>query len=196
MWNHNTHYHDYLLRQLPMKIDRALDIGCGLGMFARKLAQRSEIVDAIDIDSTVLKEALNQYPASNIYYQQANFIEADLSEDSYQAIVAIASMHHMDLGETLQKMKLLLRPSGMLLILGLYREKTILDYIYSAISIPLNLIYLNWHRSSNEELSDIAPTHLAQLLFKQIESVANSLIPGFKIRRHLFWRYSLIWQKC
>jgi 2-polyprenyl-3-methyl-5-hydroxy-6-metoxy-1,4-benzoquinol methylase len=60
MWNHNSHYHDYLLRRIPTKIDRALDIGCGLGLFARKLAQRAEVVDAIDVDITVLNEALNQ----------------------------------------------------------------------------------------------------------------------------------------
>jgi SAM-dependent methyltransferase len=195
MWNHNIHYHDYLLHQLPMRIDRALDIGCGLGLFAKKLSQKAEIVDAIDVDSTVLNEALNQYQAPNIYYQQADFIKTDLHKDTYQAIIAIASVHHMDLTEALQKMRLLLRSSGKLLILGLYREETILDYMYSALSVPLNLIYLNWKRRSNMELSDIAPTHPAQLSFNQIKSVANSLIPGFKIRRHLFWRYSLIWQK-
>jgi 2-polyprenyl-3-methyl-5-hydroxy-6-metoxy-1,4-benzoquinol methylase len=55
MWNHNNHFHNYLLRQLPTKVNRSLDIGCGLGFFARKLAERSEFVDALDVDSAILK---------------------------------------------------------------------------------------------------------------------------------------------
>jgi ubiquinone/menaquinone biosynthesis C-methylase UbiE len=195
MWNHNSHYHNYLLRQLPIKVERILDVGCGQGLFASKVANRAERVDAIDVDRATIEEAVNQHSASNICYQQADFLAADLPNNTYDAIVAIASVHHMDLSEVFQKMRRLLRPSGKLLILGLYRETSILDYIYSAISIPLNLIYLNWHRQSKERAFDIAPTRSPQLSLPQITSVATILIPGCKIRRHMFWRYSLIWQK-
>ncbi len=195
MWNHNTHFHNYLLRQLPRKIDRALDVGCGLGLFAGKLAKRAELVDALDIDDAILKEALNQHNAPNIYYKYADFLKIDLLENSYDAIVSIASLHHMDLEVALNKMKLCLRPSGKLIILGLYRDTTILDYMYSVISVPLNLIYLKWHRTSTLTLINVAPTCPAQLSFNQIKSVAHTLLPGFKLQRHLFWRYSLIWQK-
>jgi SAM-dependent methyltransferase len=195
MWNHNSHYHNYLLRQLPIKVERILDVGCGQGLFASKVANRAQRVDAIDLDRATIEEAVNQYSASNVYYQQADFLEADLPNNTYDAIVAIASVHHMDLLEVLQKMRQLLRPSGKLLILGLYRETSIVDYLYNAISVPLNLMYLNWHRQSIEKAFDIAPTRPPQLSLQQITSVATRLIPGSKIRRHLFWRYSLIWQK-
>jgi ubiquinone/menaquinone biosynthesis C-methylase UbiE len=195
MWNHNSHYHKYLLRQLPSKVDRLLDVGCGQGLFASKVANRAERVDAIDLDRATIEEAVNQHSASNICYQQADFLGADLPQNHYDAIVAIASIHHMDLSAVLQKMRRLLRPSGKLLILGLYRETSILDYIYSAVSIPLNLIYLSWYRQSNERAIDIAPTRSPQLSLAQITSVATPLVPSCKIRRHLFWRYSLTWQK-
>ena len=195
MWNHNIHFHNYLLGQLPTKIDRALDVGCGLGLFTWKLAQRAEVVDALDVDNAILEEALNQHNGSNIYYKHADFLKIDLPEDSYDAVLSIASLHHMDLEAALKKMKLLLRPSGRLLILGLYRETNIFDYMYSVISIPLNLIYLNWHRRATLTSTTVAPTRPAKLSFNHIRSVANTLIPGFKLQRHLFWRYSLIWQK-
>jgi SAM-dependent methyltransferase len=118
-----------------------------------------------------------------------------LPEESYDAIVAIASLHHIDLEAALAKMKVLLRSSGKLLILGLYRETTILDYLYSFISVFLNLIYLNWHRVSTAPSTMTAPTLLAQLSIEQIKSAANTLIPGYRFQRHLFWRYSLFWQK-
>ena len=195
MWNHNTHYHNHLLRQFPRKVYRALDVGCGLGIFAGKLAERSEVVDALDVDSTILTEASKRYTAPNIYYLHADFLAAELPEAAYDVIVSIASLHHMDLEAALAKMKVLLRASGKLLILGLYREMTIVDYLYSAISVPLNLVYLNWHRASTAIPTTVAPTRPAQLSLKEIEAVANALIPGFSLQRHLFWRYSLIWQK-
>lgn len=195
MWNHNSHYHHYLLRQLPIKFERILDVGCGQGLFASKVADRVELVDAIDLDRAIIEAAVNQHSASNICYQQADFLEADLPNNTYDAIVAIASVHHMDLSGVLQKMRQLLRPSGRILILGLYRETSILDYIYSAISIPLNLIYLNWHHRSNQRACDIASIRPPHLSLQQITLVATPLIPGCKIRRHLFWRYSLVWCK-
>ena len=195
MWNHNNHFHNYLLRQLPRKVNRVLDVGCGLGFFAQKLAERSEFVEALDVDKAILKEASDLNGAPNICYLQADFLEADLPKDSYDAIVSIASLHHMDLETALVKMKMLLPSSGKLLILGLYRETTILDYLYSLISVFLNLIYLNWHRASIVPSAKTAPILPAQLSIGEIKTVANILIPGFRLQRHLFWRYSLLWQK-
>ncbi|MDY6782333.1 MAG: class I SAM-dependent methyltransferase [Cyanobacteriota bacterium] len=195
MWNHNAHFHRYLLRQLPEQVHRILDVGCGLGVFARKLAERAEFVDAIDVDSVVLTEASSRNIAPNIHSQQAGFLETDFPKASYDAIAFIASLHHMDLEMALEKAKVLLRPSGKLLVLGLYREETPIDYLYSAISVPLNLIYLNGHRTSTPSPTTPISTLSPRLSLEQIEAVAKTLIPGFRLQRHLLWRYSLIWQK-
>jgi ubiquinone/menaquinone biosynthesis C-methylase UbiE len=195
MWNHNAHYHSYLLRQMPKRVGRALDVGCGLGHFAWKLAKRAGAVDAVDVDSTVLSEALVINSADNISYIKADFLSVDLPRASYDAIVSIATIHHMDMEAALEKMKLLLRPSGKLLILGLYQEKTLIDYAYSAVSIPLNFVYLRWHRASIPAPATAVQTRPAQLSLRQIRRAANAVIPGSRLQRHLFWRYSLIWQK-
>lgn len=195
MWNHNAHYHTYLLHQIPKRVYRTLDVGCGLGLFARKLAERSEIVDALDVDSAVIAEASILNPAPNIFYSKADFLVAELPEADYDVIVAIATLHHMDLEAALKKIKSLLRPSGKLLVLGLYQEETLSDYAYSVISVPLNFVYLKWHQGSVAESTMVAPTRPAQLSLKQIRKVADVVIPGFRLQRHLLWRYSLIWQK-
>ena len=145
MWNHNTHYHKYLLRQLPERVDRALEVGCGLSLFAQKLAERSQTVDALDVDSATLAKASKRSTAPNIAYLNADFLAVDLPEAAYDVIVSIAAIHHMDLEAALKKMKKLLRPFGKLLILGLYQEMTSIDYAYSTISVPLNFVYLKWH---------------------------------------------------
>lgn len=195
MWNHNAHFHRYLLRRCPESIYRSLDVGCGLGLFTQRLAEQAEVVDAIDADSTIVTEAVRCNTAPNIHYFPADFLKADLPDDSYDVITAIASLHHMDLETALTKMERLLRSSGTLVVLGLYRETTMADYVYSAISVPLNLIYLNWHPSSKQKPAMLAPTRSASLSLNQIEAKANSILPGFRLRRHLFWRYSLIWRK-
>lgn len=195
MWNHNAHFHSYLLRHLPKRVYRALDVGCGLGLFARKLAERSEVVDALDVDRAVLAKAAILNPALNISYLKADFLVADLPKADYDVIVSIATLHHMNTGAALKKMKLLLRPSGKLLILGLYQEKTLIDHAYSAISVPLNFVCLKWHQVSVAKPTVAVPTRPAQLPLKEIRKVADVVIPGFRLQRHLFWRYSLIWQK-
>ena len=195
MWNHNDHYHNYLLNQLPSEINRALDVGCGLGVFASKLAQRAKLVDAIDADEITIMEASKIHNVPNVYYQCADLLDVDLQYNSYDVIVSIASLHHMNIEAALSKMNLLLRPSGKLLILGLYKEITVTDYTYSLISVPLNYIYLRRYRSIASTMGYKAPVRPAKLSLKQIKLVANSIIPGYKIKRHLFWRYSLIWKK-
>jgi len=38
----NNHYHNFLLRQLPIDWQNALEVGCGKGEFSRRLAERSK----------------------------------------------------------------------------------------------------------------------------------------------------------
>src|SRR5205814_279469 len=56
-WNHNSHYHALLLAAVPRSCSRALDVGCGLGSFARRLARVADQVDAIDREPAVLERA-------------------------------------------------------------------------------------------------------------------------------------------
>jgi 2-polyprenyl-3-methyl-5-hydroxy-6-metoxy-1,4-benzoquinol methylase len=56
-WNHNIHYHDLVLRLLPHHCSRALDVGCGTGLLARKLAEFCDEVIAIDLDHDAIWRA-------------------------------------------------------------------------------------------------------------------------------------------
>ena len=45
-YNHNEHYAELLLRQVPAGCQNALDIGCGDGAFAHRLALSSNLAEA------------------------------------------------------------------------------------------------------------------------------------------------------
>jgi ubiquinone/menaquinone biosynthesis C-methylase UbiE len=72
-WNHNDHYHDFLLKQLPPHCTYALEIGCGTGAFSRLLARHADRVLALDLSPQMIrvaKERSKQYP--NIGFQVAD----------------------------------------------------------------------------------------------------------------------------
>jgi ubiquinone/menaquinone biosynthesis C-methylase UbiE len=54
---HNDHYHNFLLRHLPANCHRVLEVGCGTGGFARRLAERSEHVLALDLSPEMIRIA-------------------------------------------------------------------------------------------------------------------------------------------
>jgi ubiquinone/menaquinone biosynthesis C-methylase UbiE len=56
-WNHNAHYHRYLISQIPKPSRQVLEIGCGTGRFSRLLAQHTEKVLAIDLSPEMIRIA-------------------------------------------------------------------------------------------------------------------------------------------
>ena len=59
-WSHNSHYHSYLLKQLPPNCQEVIDVGCGTGDFARLLAQHAGSVVGIDFSPEMIRQA-NQH---------------------------------------------------------------------------------------------------------------------------------------
>lgn len=194
-WDHNVHFHEYLLSHCPPEAQHALDIGCGHGLFAGRLAERVAAVDAIDADPSVVREAKNRAKAPNIRFLQADFLEAELPMAHYDLISAVASLHHMDAVNALAKMKTLLRPGGVLVILGLYRERTPADTVFAIASIPVDWFYRGWRRRRTSSPPTDVPMRPPQMTLTRIRATAESLLSGVSVRRHLLWRYSLTWRK-
>jgi ubiquinone/menaquinone biosynthesis C-methylase UbiE len=200
-WNHNSHYHRFLLRHVPPHCHQALEVGCGSGSFARLLAMRAEQVLGLDLSPQMIhlaQERSQQY--TNIEFHVADAVDWEFPSDHFDCIVSIATLHHLPLEKMLLNMKHALRLKGVLLILDLYQE-SLPGSFTSLAAFPLSLLvkYLNTGRFREPPEVRAAwaehGKHDTYLTLSELRQRCHKLLPGVKIRKHLLWRYSIIWKK-
>jgi len=90
-WDHNSYYQPRLLRALPDRCERVLDVGCGKGEFAIRLAERAGRVDAVDRSATMIETARRVVPA-NVTCLQGDVAAMTLPAGAYDAITSISSL--------------------------------------------------------------------------------------------------------
>lgn len=201
-WDHNTHYHDFLLRHVPSPCSESLEIGCGTGAFSRLLAVRSDRVVALDLSPNMIRIAKEQSVLyQNIDFRVADVMVHDTGAEQFDCIVSIATFHHLPTEEALLKMKRALKANGVLLILDLFQAEGILDILSSGVALPMSmgLRLLNGSRPiASQKVRDAWARHGrhdSYLTLDQVRKVCRDLLPGAAVRKHLFWRYSVIWKK-
>ena len=170
---------------------RALDVGCGRGEFAIRLRARATHVDAIDIDSSSIASARVNTSAGGIHFLCEDFLRADLPENAYDVITAIASLHHMNLETALNRVSQLLRRGGFFVALGLHKDATPLDYLLGGTSLLLDLAIVPLTVRPRNGVALCPPSET----FPAISQCVQRLMPGAHVRRHLFWRHSIAWMK-
>jgi len=199
---HNDHYHHFLLRHLPANCHDVLEIGCGTGGFARRLAERSERVLALDLSPEMIRLAREhsaQFP--NIDFQLADVRDASFPIGSFDCIATIATLHHLPFPETLLKMKTALKPGGVLLVLDLFEPAGLADSLLNFVALPVSvgLRFKHYGRlRQRREVRDAWSAHERHDIYptmSQVHALCASMLPGAKIKQHLLWRYSIVWEK-
>jgi len=191
-WDHNSRYHHLLLRIVPPTCNEALDVGCGDGGFARELATRAGNVTAVDVaGDVILRAEAASAGIENIRFVTGDFLRVPLPRDGYDYVSCLAALHHMDLRAAIEKMKDLVRPGGVLAILGLARDRSLSDLGASAIAVATNWVLRVVHRSGPADLPVKDPT----MTYGEVRSAARSLLPDATFRRLLLFRYLLVWRK-
>ena len=191
-WNHNIHYHKLILRSLPSCCDRALDVGCGQGQLAIELAQHCGEVIAIDADHETISRARTAAGlTARITLIEGDVMTHPFSDSSFDFITAVATLHHLELRPALIRFRNLLRPTGVLAIVGLFRGEPVRDWPLAAVAFPVS-----WGFRCFRGFADIgAPVQDPRETLREIRSVSGTLLPGAVLRRHLLFRYSLVWRK-
>jgi len=132
-WDHNSHYHPFLLRQLPERLGEALDVGCGTGAFARSLARRCERVLAVDLSPRMVEVAKSRSRGHpNVEYVFADVNSWNFPKQRFDCVASITTLHHLPLAPTLARMGGALRSGGTLLVLDLFRARGLADTLVGA----------------------------------------------------------------
>jgi ubiquinone/menaquinone biosynthesis C-methylase UbiE len=201
-WNQNSHYHDFLLRHVPHGCRRALEIGCGAGSFSRRLAARSEHVLALDISPEMLRLARERSShLSNLEFQLADAVEREFPPEEFDLIATIATLHHMPFAQMLSKMERALKPGGVLLILDLLQPESFLDAITNAVAYPACVGLRLLHRGRLRAPAAVRAAwaeheqYDSYLTLSEVRELCAQTLPGALVRRHLLWRYSVVWKK-
>jgi SAM-dependent methyltransferase len=201
-WTHNNHYHPFLLGHLPAQCEAALEIGCGAGAFSRLLAERFHYVLGLDLAPEMVRiaqERSKSYP--NVEYQTADVLEWGFPEEKFDCVVSIATFHHLPLEVMLQKAKSALKPGGVLLILDLFQSEWPRDLLMDCAALPASIILRLVKTGRLREPQAVRAAweahgvHDVYLPLSTIRQVCQRVIPGADVRRHLLWRYSIVWKK-
>lgn len=201
-WNHNAHYHRYLLARIPERCGRVLEIGCGTGSFARLLAERAERVLAIDLSPQMIRLARERSRShANIDFVEGDVMARQFSEGQFDCIATLTTLHHMPIEAALTKVRKALKPGGVFVCLDLYRRSTLTDLLSDCVAYPAAMLLRTIKTGRPKPPRDVRAAYAehektdAYLTLPQIESACADILPGALVRRHLFWRYSIVWKK-
>jgi ubiquinone/menaquinone biosynthesis C-methylase UbiE len=208
-WTSNNHYHNLLLQYVPPRCEHALEIGCGTGAFARRLAARAQQVTAIDLSSEMIRVARERscdFP--NIQFAVADLLACEFTQPQFDCIATIATLHHLPTHTALAKLKHALRPGGMLLAVDLYEPErnllsakglsdAFLNLVAMGTSCTLRLMHNGRLRPPPEVRAawQAHGQHDSYLTMDEVHRTFSSTFPGVVIRKHLLWRYSAVWRK-
>ncbi|HKG58963.1 MAG TPA: class I SAM-dependent methyltransferase [Pyrinomonadaceae bacterium] len=201
-WTANNHYHDFLLKHVPANCGAALEIGCGTGAFARQLAERCQRVIGIDLSAEMIRVARSRSSRiENLEFELVDAMSWKFPQSHFDFICSIATLHHLDQRELLPKIKAALRPGGVFVLLDLVASsgltERMLDVIGLGVSSGLRLIH-NGRLQPPPEVRKAWEQHGKHdhySTIKQMRALADEILPGASVKRHLLWRYTLVYRK-
>jgi 2-polyprenyl-3-methyl-5-hydroxy-6-metoxy-1,4-benzoquinol methylase len=197
-WSHNDHFHGWILRRLPVRRRRALDVGCGAGLLLNQLRGRFDEVLGVDADAAMAAVSAERFAGDPVVsVRHAQFEEVD---GAFDTITMIAVLHHMPLEAALRHASELLEPGGRLFVVGLARPESRTDFAWDLASSLLNpMVGMVKHPQPVTKPVDdggpAMPVRDAAETFAEISRVAHDVLPGVRIRRRLFFRYTLEWTR-
>jgi len=208
-WTHNNHYHNFLLPHIRHDCQNALEVGCGTGAFARLLAARARHVVALDLSPEMIRVARSRSAEfSNLEFQVADAASWDFPAAHFDCIAAIATLHHLPLRAMILKLKAALKPGGVLIVLDLFEPErnlftvaglvdTFLNIVAMGVSVSLRLVRNGRLQPPRAVRAAWAAhgQHDSYPKVSEIRTLCVEILPDAQIKRHLLWRYSIIWQK-
>ena len=201
-WTANNHYHDFLLKHVPPNCENALEIGCGTGAFARLLATRCKHVIALDLSSEMIRVARSRSSQfENLEFELADAVRWNFPQSHVDFICSIATLHHVQQRELFLKMKDALKPHGVLVVLDLVQSSGLVERVFDVVGLGVSLGLRLIHNGRLKPPPEVRKAweqhgrHDSYSTISQMRSLADTILPGARVKRHLLWRYTLVYQK-
>lgn len=197
-WNHSIEYFPWVLREVAEALGprtataSAIDVGTGDGDLAALL---SSVVGGrvlgIDVEQEQVLRARESHPEpSRLDYSVADLRARSAVTEVFDAVVCVATIHHLDLAEALVRLRELTAPGGVVVIVGLGLASTPGEHLRSAVATVVSGVkrrVRGWYDHG-------APMQRAHQSYSDIARVVARELPGARFRRRLFWRYSVVWR--
>lgn len=112
--------HDYAFAQVAAQIDgpmRVLDVGCGAGHFARRLADSFPEIDVVGLDLSPeqIERARRRSADSRVRFVEASALDMPFEAGTFDLVCSLGSLKHWpDRGAGLRECTRVLRPGGRL----------------------------------------------------------------------------------
>lgn len=170
-----------------------MDVGCGDGLLISKLARTGESLIGLDPDETAVNAArVRCADLPNVEIRRTGFLDAPLDEEVFALITMVATLHHMDARSALRRVARLLQPGGELFIVGIPRLASRADFLWAISQLPRARIV---GKVRAERWPQDIPTTPSDLTFREVRAVAEEALPGARVRRAPYYRYTLRWTR-
>ena len=191
-WNHNAAYLPWLVAIAAEHRGDVLDIGCGDGLLAQRLAPVSRSVTGIDPDAAAIERATARLASHHhVTVAQRDFEDYHPEAQRFDLITFVASLHHMDLRASLIKAREMLTPTGEIAVVGCSANKTVRDWVWSAMCVPAAR-FGSWRHSETRNIGVVVTDPKEGL--DDIRGTVDEVLPGASVRRALYYRYLLRWR--
>ena len=194
-WSHNDHFHGWVLRNLPDRRRRALDVGCGRGGLLTRLAPHFDAVEGCDLDPEMRAASTARVggrPTVVVHGKQL----ADLA-GPYDLITMVAVLHHLDARAALVDVRRLLGPGGRFLVVGLTRPATPADQawdVWCLLTNPLIGLVKHPRRAAPGPADGPGfPVRDPEQTLGELAQVFADVMPGARLRRRVGFRYTAAW---
>jgi len=200
-WNHNDHFHGWILRRLPRRRRRALDVGCGTGALVDRLRRAGTTVVGLDADAAMAEVSAARFagdPGVSVRHGRFEDVPAD---GSFDVVTMVASLHHMELEPALRHAAGVLAPGGRLLVVGLARIGAPRDLavdLVSSFANPLVGMVKHLRPAAVAAAGDDGPPvpmRDSGETYGEVRDTARRVLPGARFRQRLFFRYTLEWTR-